>query len=169
MQPFLAKLIAALACKPSANDLRHLALELVWLVPALALCVALSSIMQWQPRLDAATLRLAAIAIILPSLGEELFFRAALLPRSEPDQPLPEGRAALALALFVAWHPAQTLFTGDERTRIFLDPWFLVAVAAVGIACTRVYWKSASLWPAVLLHWLVVVGWKAFAGGPELI
>jgi predicted Abi (CAAX) family protease len=29
----------------------------------------------------------------------------------------------------------------------------------------RVYQRTGSIWPAVLIHWLVVVVWKTFFGG----
>jgi hypothetical protein len=31
----------------------------------------------------------------------------------------------------------------------------------------RPYWKTASPWSSVALHWLVVVGWKALLSGPS--
>jgi len=169
MRGIALRLGNTLTKRPDRHDAIAFLRELPWLLPVLGLCLVISNTMHWSPTFDAATLRLAIIAIALPSLGEELLFRAALLPEPQPDTPLPKTRAALALALFVVWHPLQALFTSDERATVFVDPWFLLAVVALGLACTRLYWRSGSIWPAVVLHWLIVVGWKALAGGPALI
>lgn len=108
---------------------------------------------------------LALIALFAPSLGEELFFRVLLIPRTD------ESRSAvfamlISITAFVAWHPFQALIFGASAVPIFLDPWFLVAVAALGTALARIYRATMSLWPCVAVHWAVVVGWKAFFGGP---
>lgn len=169
MTKLLGTLRIALLARPTWLDLSRFGLELLWLVPCLGLCVLLSPVMVFDPVFDAATVRLALVAILIPSLGEELLFRASLLPRPAPDLPLPIGRSILAVALFALWHPLQALFASDARAAIFTDPWFLCATAALGWACARLYWRSGSIWPAVLLHWLIVVGWKSLAGGPALI
>ncbi|MDJ0641764.1 MAG: CPBP family glutamic-type intramembrane protease [Erythrobacter sp.] len=169
MRAFANKLRDSIVKRPTRYDALILLRELAWLTPALALCVAMSDTMRWNPEFDSATLRLALIALVIPSLGEELLFRAALLPTPQAGQQMPLPRAATAIALFVLWHPLQALVTTDERATIFLDPWFLLAVGALGLACTRAYWRNGSLWPAVILHWLSVIGWKALAGGPAFI
>ena len=48
-----------------------------------------------------------------------------------------------------------------------IDPWFLFCVALLGIALSRLYLATWSIWPCVVLHWAVVVGWKALLGGPS--
>lgn len=168
-KPIQSKLTHALFRRPQMQHLRMLAVEIAWLAPMLALAIAFSPMLHWAPSLGVDTLRLALVAIVLPSLGEELLFRVALLPTPEPERRFPWRAAALALFAFVLWHPLQALLFGGVRRAIFLDPWFLAAVAALGIGCTRLYWRSGSVWPPVLLHWLVVVGWKALAGGPPLV
>lgn len=104
----------------------------------------------------------ALIAIVLPALGEELVFRVALQPR--PGAGLTSrslARIALSLALFVLWHPVQVWLGLPFAQEQFLDPAFLAAAGLLGLACTVSYQRSGSIWPAVALHWLVVVGWKA--------
>jgi len=107
------------------------------------------------------------IAFVVPCLCEELFFRAALLP--DPDQPFSRRyrlmRAAVALALFVAWHPVNGLFLKTEARQVFLDPGFLMLAGLLGCASTATYQLTGSIWPSTLLHWASVVGWKAFLGG----
>ena len=105
---------------------------------------------------------LAASLLVAPALGEELLFRGLLIRR--------RGRRApwivLSTLLFVIWHPLQTVTFGPPWAAAFLDPWFLAAVALLGLALGRIYAATGSLWPCVLVHWLVVFAWKAFLGGP---
>ena len=88
--------------------------------------------------------------------------RGVLLPR--------DGRTtiwlALSVLLFVLWHPLQAVTLGPPRAETFLDPWFLAAVAVLGTALARIYAATRSLWPCILTHWLVVLGWKALFAGP---
>ena len=111
--------------------------------------------------------RFAAIAFLVPSLSEELFFRAALLP--DPRQPASTRyrvvRAAIALALFVLWHPLNGLFLKTDARQVFLNPGFLLLATLLGCYCTAAYFLSRSIWPSTLVHWITVVGWKAFLGG----
>ena len=123
--------------------------------------------LRWAPALDEATIRLALIAIVAPALGEELLFRAAMLPAPDPDSPIPWRAVLWSTALFIAWHPVQVFIHGEAWARIVLDPAFLACAGLLGIACARLYWRSGSIWPAVLLHWVVVVAWKALFGAPS--
>lgn len=105
---------------------------------------------------------LAATLLAAPALGEELLFRALLIPRDRPTF----GWIVLSVLLFVAWHPFQVVTIGPPWSDLFLDPWFLALAAILGTALARIYAATRSLWPCVLVHWLVVFGWKAFLGGP---
>jgi predicted Abi (CAAX) family protease len=51
---------------------------------------------------------------------------------------------------------------------IFLRPDFLACAAILGAGCALIRWRTASIWPAVALHWLVVVIWQTWLGGPEV-
>ncbi len=140
--------------------------EAAWCIPALLLIGFAGSLMTlgWtdDPRRLA---RLALVAIVAPALGEELLFRVLLLP--PPATPVPGLRIAGSVALFVLWHPIQIFLFGPEWGETVLDPWFLAAVAVFGLAASRLYIATGSIWPSALLHWIVVVGWKAFLGGPS--
>src|SRR5690606_12311708 len=134
-----------------------------WAVPLLLLVAYAGGLVRIaEPPDSAALLRLAATLLIAPALGEELLFRAALIPRERPRWPW----LALSVALFVAWHPLQVMTFGPPWAGAFLDPWFLLAVAVLGVALARIYAATRSIWPCVLAHWLVVVTWKACLGGP---
>ena len=102
---------------------------------------------------------IALIAIIIPALGEELVFRVLLAGRRG------RWRGGAALALFVLWHPAQLWLGLPMAQPAFIDPAFLAITAALGLACTISWRRSGSIWPAVAMHWAVVVMWKGFAGG----
>lgn len=158
----LARVRAALTTIPRAKDWQRLLMELAWLAPMLAVLGWAGAFVHPVPIDWPALLRLAAIAIIVPALAEELVFRAALLPAPSARPSL--TRCALAVATFVVWHPLQVLWFGASWGATVLDPWFLAAVALLGVATTRLYLATASIWPPVFLHWLVVVTWKALGG-----
>ena len=102
---------------------------------------------------------IALIAILSPALAEEMVFRVLLAGGRG------RWRAGAALTLFVLWHPAQ-LWLGLPRAQpIFAEPAFLAITAALGLACTISWRRSGSIWPAVAMHWAVVVLWKGVAGG----
>jgi predicted Abi (CAAX) family protease len=109
----------------------------------------------------------AAIALVVPCLTEELFFRAMLLPDPKQITTIGPGlvRLVVALALFVAWHPVNGLFLKTEARQIFLDPVFLLLATLLGGCCTFLYLRTGSIWPSTLIHWLSLICWKAFLGG----
>jgi predicted Abi (CAAX) family protease len=106
---------------------------------------------------------LAIIAFFIPALGEEFVFRGILLP---PVQGWLQTliSSLLSVAVFVLWHPVQVWLGLPMAQEVFTDPAFLILVALLGALCTALTHRSGSLWPAVLLHWIVVVGWKAGTG-----
>jgi uncharacterized protein len=143
-----------------------LAAEAAWLLPLLLLLGWGGGLAHWDPTFDETLLNLALLAVVAPALGEELLFRAAMLPRPRAAS-LPLRHVALATTLFVAWHPIQIFVHGPHWAETMFNPWFLAAVAASGVALARLYWKTESIWPSVVLHWLIVVGWKALLSGPS--
>jgi len=153
---------AALTTLPRGAHSLRLLFELAWLVPILALLGWLGGLGQPGDIDLSALLRVAAIALFVPALLEEVVFRAAFLP--EPRARPSLLRCGLAIAAFVGWHPLQVLWFGEAWSAVVFNPWFLAAVVALGVATTRLYLATSSLWPAVILHWLVVVAWKALGG-----
>ena len=92
-------------------------------------------------------------------------FRAALVPsRSEAS------RASVAIALsvlaFTLWHVVETLFL-PYSAATFLRADFLALAALLGLFCALLRWRSGSIWTAVALHWLAVVAWQGWLGGPS--
>lgn len=101
------------------------------------------------------------VTFVLPSCLEEIVFRGLLQPQnlsSIRDYVL----SALSLALFVVWHPVQVWLHLPMGQPLFLKPEFLLMSFILGLACTALTRRSTSLWPAILLHWLSVIGWKLF-------
>ena len=159
------RLRSALALPP-LRVWRYLAFEALWSLPlALLLCAAGGLATPGWTEDGNQLLRLAIVALIAPALGEELLFRVLLLPR--PDEPAAPRRVLMSITLFVLWHPPQALLFGSQWAAVVLNPAFLVAVAVMGLALARLYRRTGSVWPCVLLHWSAVVGWKAFFGAPS--
>jgi predicted Abi (CAAX) family protease len=98
---------------------------------------------------------------LFPALGEELLFRALLLPtRFDGVGPLAQVPwVALSVGLFVAWHPLMARTRRDPLRTVLADPRFLVQATLLGLACSLAYLVSGSIWPAALIHWLTVVVW----------
>lgn len=145
------------------------------LVPVLAVLAAVIGFgagllkVEW---LDSPLAPLLPITLfVFPSLLEEAFFRGVLIPRNVLDSGA--ARAAVAVAVstvvFVAWHPVNALAFNHAAIPLFLGPWFLLIVAALGVTCGWGYVLSRSLWVPVLIHWVAVVVWVFFLGGRNLL
>ena len=97
---------------------------------------------------------LALLAFVVPSVVEELVFRVGLAGKTG------KWRAGAALLAFTFWHPLQVWLGLPMAQAIFLDWRFLLIAAGLGATCTWLYRQTASIWPAIMLHWLVVLAWK---------
>ncbi len=141
-------------------------IEAAWSLPVLLALVYAGGLAEFGWTDDTAMLaRLAVVAILVPAFGEELLFRAILLPA--PAASAPSWRYVVPVLLFVLWHPPQALLFGPDWDRVVLNPWFLAAVAVLGTALTRLYLATGSIWPCVMLHWATIIGWKALFGAPS--
>jgi len=114
-------------------------------------------------------IRTAAIALILPALFEEVLFRGPIAWLSSIGSRKLLYVVAVSLPLFVLWHPFNGMFLMTEAQSLFTDWRFLVLAALLGLAATHLAVKTCSIWPPVLFHWLAIVGWKAFFGGPAFL
>ncbi|HKK56863.1 type II CAAX prenyl endopeptidase Rce1 family protein [Marinobacter sp.] len=114
---------------------------------------------------------LPLILFVFPALLEEAFFRGVLIPRNI----LAAGHAkaawsvAISTLVFVVWHPFNALTFNPTATSLFLNPWFLVIVCAMGVTCGYAYVLSRSIWVPVLIHWAAVTVWVLFLGGRNLV
>jgi len=137
-------------------------------LPATAI-IALSGFLGGWLRFDPATdlrswLIAAAILFVVPALVEELVFRGVLLSWFATVSQ--RWGNWLSIGLFVLWHPVQALTFGPPWSAIFLQPSFLFATFILGIVLTHIRIVSQSLWPVIVIHWLLVLAWKLLFGGP---
>ena len=108
-------------------------------------------------------LRLLTVFFI-PALGEELPFRGLLTPG--PNESRRPWRAiAVSTTLYTLWHVVEALTFLPATAPVFLRPDFLVCCAVLGLGCAAMRLKTGSLWPAVILHWALVVVWQTWLGG----
>jgi predicted Abi (CAAX) family protease len=111
---------------------------------------------------------LAALVLFAPALLEELLFRAALLPHPTALRTTLArwGWGSMALIIFVLSHPVKALLLPHRPgAATFLDLRFLAFASLLGLVCTVSYLRTRSLWPAVMIHWIAVVGWLLWLGG----
>lgn len=125
----------------------------------------LTGLAPWSPDF-AFLLGFGAVAGLGTSIGEEVLFRGVLL------RPPPEGRshfapAALSAVVFALWHPLQTFFYDPLWEPYAWRWWFLAGTGLLGFACAHLTLSTRSLWPAILLHLLVALGWKTLYGIPS--
>ena len=123
---------------------------------------------KFEPHLDLSLVRVAIIAFFIPAIGEEVFFRGmCVLLRQNGEAALPQ--MALALILFLAWHPLNAWLFFPSVLPLFSDWRFLLVTALLGAACLYLWQRTRSLWPPILVHWLAVVLWKGFLGAPRMM
>ncbi|MFO1014728.1 MAG: CPBP family glutamic-type intramembrane protease [Caulobacteraceae bacterium] len=106
------------------------------------------------------------ITFLAPGLGEEIPFRAVLMPgRDETSKPI--LAILLTTAVFTAWHlvEARTFLPGAWPLFSRLD--FLACAAILGLVCAISRYRSGSVWPALVIHTAMVVVWKLWLGGPS--
>jgi predicted Abi (CAAX) family protease len=155
----------ARACATLPRPRDGLELLLAAIVMATLGASARTGLLHWSPQPAPDLAVLAVRALFIPALGEELVFRAALMPgRHEGARPLPW--IALSVVLFTAWHVMESTFLPGAAAA-FLRADFLALAAVLGLLCALLRWRSGSIWTAVALHWLVVVAWQGWFGGPR--
>jgi predicted Abi (CAAX) family protease len=105
-----------------------------------------------------------ALVFFIPALGEEIIFRGLLVPtlhdKTEAVWPI-----RISVTLYVFWHVLEALTFLPGAASVFLRPDFLVCCAFLGFGCAIMRHITGSLWPAVLLHWALVVVWQTWWGG----
>ena len=113
---------------------------------------------------------LALVLVVFPTFLEESLFRGMLIP----IETYQKGSRAIAFHTLVSafaftiWHPLNALTINPSARPIFYDIRFLLIVFVLGIACAMVYIRSRSLWSAIIVHWITVLGWVMFLGGRNL-
>ncbi|MBS0297504.1 MAG: CPBP family intramembrane metalloprotease [Proteobacteria bacterium] len=149
---------------PSGRDWLECALALIIVGAVAAPLGLMTGLLHVEPHPWAVILKTAAVALFIPAIGEELAFRALLVPdRSEAPRAL--WAIVGSTAVFTGWHVFETLWQPEHRT-LFLRPDFLAWAAWLGVWCAILRRRSGSVWPGVVLHWLTVVAWIGWLGGP---
>lgn len=125
-----------------------------------------SGLLHVSPRSPSALAQIAIIAFFVPAFFEELVFRAALIPdRIEQKAAIPYILGSTLL--FTGWHLVEARIFHDAAAT-FVRPDFLASAAVLGLACAVLRRRSGTIWTAVILHWLVVVAWLGWLGGPSI-
>jgi predicted Abi (CAAX) family protease len=102
--------------------------------------------------------------LFIPALGEEIPFRGLLTP-GPGESRRPWLAIAVSTTLYTLWHVVEALTFLPGAASVFLRPDFLLCCAVLGLGCAVMRLKTGSLWPAVGLHWLLVVVWQTWLGG----
>lgn len=130
-----------------------------------------SGLLNVEPMTSKMAVLLPLTLFVFPSLLEEAFFRGILIPRNIADSGAGKvtGAVAVSTIVFVAWHPLNALAFNHSAIPLFLDPWFLLIVCALGITCGYGYVVSRSVWVPVIIHWATVTVWVLLLGGRNLV
>jgi len=155
----------ALQVWPSAGRWKAVAGIALPATTIIALSGYLGGWLRFDPVSDLPSALIAAcILFFVPALAEELVFRGILLSWfASFSQRLGNW---LSIGLFVLWHPVQAFTFGPPWSAIFLEPSFLFATFILAIVLAHIRIVSQSLWPVILIHWLLVAFWKLLFGGP---
>ncbi|WP_417622833.1 type II CAAX prenyl endopeptidase Rce1 family protein [Parasphingorhabdus sp.] len=105
-----------------------------------------------------------AILFFVPAFLIEFIFRGVLLSWLAAFSQ--RWGSWLSAFLFMLWHPFLALTFEPPWAAIYLQPSFLFATFILGIILTHIRIVSKSLWPVVVIHWILVVLWRLFFGGP---
>jgi uncharacterized protein len=104
------------------------------------------------------------MVFFIPALGEEIPFRGLLTPG--PNQSArPRLEIAVSTGLYTLWHVFEGLTFLKSAAHVFLRPDFLLCCAVLGLGCAIMRHRTGSIWPAVILHWALVVIWQTWLGG----
>lgn len=165
MSPIVRRVVRALRTLPDRHGWgRSAMIGIVGIALVFTLALA-GGLLELNPIRDPTrVISVAALLFFVPALGEEMIFRAALIPRASQRRAL--RWVALSVVLFILWHPLQVVTIGPPWSAVFLDPWFLAATGVLGLTVATQFLETGSVWPCVITHWIVVAGWKLLLGGP---
>jgi predicted Abi (CAAX) family protease len=121
----------------------------------------------WQDHSPPQIAQLALTSLIAPALLEELIYRVLLIPHpTEGASPNTQMFwMAASLIIFVVAHPLNALTIYKRANPLFLSPIFLIIATLLGIGLTVLYHLTGSIYPIILIHWVVVFVWLVGLGG----
>jgi len=116
-----------------------------------------------------AKLQIILVALFFPAVVEEAFFRVLLLPHtSEQISVIKQCCFAIAsLILFIVYHPLNAYLFVHNARQTFNSFAFLISATILGIVCTIAYLISVSIYPSIMIHWIVVIFWLLVFGGHQ--
>jgi predicted Abi (CAAX) family protease len=162
-----ARLVSSLTTWPDGKGWRFSATVGAATLSAVGIVGFSSGLYPLHPaNLTGLPLRLLTV-LIAPAFGEEAVFRGLLIP-SRRESAKPTLQIVLATLVFIAWHLVEAKLILPRAAALFERPDFLACAGLVGLGCAVIRWRTASLWPAVALHWLMVTIWQTWLGGLTL-
>jgi predicted Abi (CAAX) family protease len=163
LQVYRTRLLDSLRTLPSARGwLFCLAVS----VATLALMMVIgfvTGLYKLQPTEPGLAPRMLAV-LFIPALGEEIPFRGLLTPGPEETR-RPKLEIAVSTGLYTVWHVVEAVTFLKSAAGVFLRPDFLLCCAVLGLGCAVMKRQTGSIWPAVILHWALVVIWQTWLGG----
>lgn len=163
METYTRRLAASLRTLPSARGWVFCAIVSVATLALMAAIGFTTGFYTLQPAEPGLPLRMLVVFFI-PALGEEIPFRGLLTPGPEETQ-RPRLEVAVSTVLYTLWHVVEALTFLKSAAGVFLRPDFLLCCAVLGLGCAVMKRRTGSLWPAVILHWALVVIWQTWLGG----
>ncbi|MEL6439707.1 MAG: CPBP family glutamic-type intramembrane protease [Cyanobacteria bacterium J06621_8] len=111
--------------------------------------------------------RTILIALFFPAIVEEVFFRVLFLAHSTENTSIFNQYffVIISLMIFVVYHPLNAYLFVYNARKTFNSFVFLTSAAILGIVCTIAYLKSGSIYPPVIIHWIIVIFWLLIFGG----
>lgn len=163
IQRYRQRLVDSLRTLPTARGwLFCLAVSAVTLA-AMALIGFATGLYHLTPAQPGLPLRMVMVFFV-PALGEEIPFRGLLTPGPNESR-RPKLEIATATGLYTVWHVVEAMTFLKSAASVFLRPDFLLCCAVLGLGCAITKRVTGSIWPAVLLHWALVVIWQTWLGG----
>ncbi len=159
------RLLRSVAVRPRSRDWAEVVLAALLLAILTGPAGFASGLLSWRPRPLHETLALALPALIAPGFGEEAIFRGLMIP-DRREAPSAWMAIVVSTALFCLWHVLEASTFLPKAKPLFLRSDFLGWTVLLGVACAALRRRSGSLWTAVILHWIVVVIWQGWLGGP---
>jgi predicted Abi (CAAX) family protease len=105
-------------------------------------------------------LPLVFTTFFIPALLEEFIWRVLLVPR--PGSKYFWLVGFVTLFFYVVSHPVSAWLFRPTARDVFYHPAFLLLATFLGLVCLTAYRRTKSLWPSVVIHWLVVAIWLLF-------
>ena len=129
-----------------------------------------AGIFEYKPLTSNIIAYLPFTLLVVPSIFEEIMFRGLLIPINTLQSGTKSTLFYISIStiLYVVWHPFVALLNPVSAI-YFLNPYFLIIVAFLGVTCGASYVYSKSLWVPILIHWVTVLFWVMLLGGRNLI